>query len=62
MVLSDLILGWSQLMTGHADSLIISYFKMLRVRFSLKYVAVKVVMTAHFNTEGWLALIQTVAP
>lgn len=27
MVLSDLILGWSQLMTGHADSLIISYLK-----------------------------------
>lgn len=25
MVLSDLILGWSQLVTGHADSLIISY-------------------------------------
>lgn len=27
MVLSDLILGWSQLVTGHADSLIISYLK-----------------------------------
>lgn len=35
MVLSDLILGWSQLVTGHADSLIISYLKMIHVRFSL---------------------------
>lgn len=35
MVLSDLILGWSQLVTGHADSLIISYLKKLHVRFSL---------------------------
>jgi len=35
MVLSDLILGWSHLVTGHADSSIISYLKMLHVRFSL---------------------------
>lgn len=41
MVLSDLILGWSQLVTGHADSLIISYLKMLHVRFALKYMAAK---------------------
>lgn len=52
MVLSDLILGWSQLVTGHADSSIISYLKMLHVRFSLWCVAVKWVMTAHFNSEG----------
>lgn len=60
MVLSDLILGWSQLVTGHADSSIISYLKMLHVRFSLWCLAVKWVMTAHFNSEGspW----QTVAP
>lgn len=48
MVLSDLILGWSQLVTGHADSLIISYLKMLHVRFSPECVAVNPVCDGTF--------------
>lgn len=57
MVLSDLILGWSLLVTGHADSFIISYIY-LRVRFSLYYIAVKWALAAHFYNT-WCDCHQT---
>lgn len=53
MVLSDLILGWSHLVTGHADSSIISYLKMLHVRFSLFIVLLWNWSWRHiFNIDG----------
>lgn len=52
MVLSDLILGWSQLMTGHADSLIISYLKDATcLRFSLRSMSVRSGLAAHSPPE-----------
>lgn len=63
MVLSDLILGWSLLVTGHADSFIISYIYILTCKiFSLLYCCENELWQHIFITNIVTATKHTVAP